>query len=68
MESEEGQLEEWEFEKCRPAAGPHGHTAITQQQTTGQKGFRLFYWECVECGERSKVFVRVRVDKYGAVL
>jgi len=60
--------EEWEFEKCKRFAGPNGHTAITRRQRTKTRGLILFYWQCVDCGQKSKTVTTVLVDNFGKVL
>jgi hypothetical protein len=59
---------EWEFEKCKPGAGPHGHTAITRREYSGQKRMLFFYWKCVDCGQEGRQRLLIRVDKHGCVL
>jgi hypothetical protein len=62
--------EEWEFEKCKPGAGPHGHTAVIQRTWAGSRGSgkMIFEWKCVDCGQKSKVAVVRFVDRRGCVL
>lgn len=57
---------EWEFQKCKKNAGPHGHLAITQRESCGRKGMLFFLWRCVECGQEGRRYL-IRVDKFGRV-
>jgi hypothetical protein len=62
--------EEWEFDKCKPGAGPHGHIAVTKREWAGRRGSgkAIFSWICTQCGQASKVAAVVFVDRHGCVL
>lgn len=67
MEDQNEFAGEWEFQKCKRNAGPHGHLAVTVRERTGRTGMLFFLWRCVDCGQEGRRYM-IRVDKFGCVL